>query len=285
MDAVTFGRYEVLAEIGRGAMGVVYKARDPELERVVAVKAVNMALEGEGSAFYEKRFYQEARTAAALNHPNIVTIHDIGRSGEMLYLAMEYIEGVELRALLATGHLLGLPRALSYGEQIADGLAYAHGRGVVHRDIKPANLMVVRDGTLKITDFGVARMRAADVQTQSGQMPGSPQYMAPEQALGQRADFRSDQFSLGVVLYELLTGRPPFAGENITTLVFQIVNYAPPPPSAVSPAVPDFVEAIVTRLLAKKPEERYGSTADAARDLRAARRRVSGQAAAPAGPA
>lgn len=288
MQTLRFGRYEVVSELGRGAMGIVYKARDPELERTVAIKAINLALQSMPS-YYEARFMQEARTAGGLNHPNIVTIHDIGRSGEVAWMAMEYIEGVELRVLLAEGHPLGLAQALSIAAQVAEGLAYAHGRGVVHRDLKPANIMVVRERPVKITDFGVARMRAADAQTQAGTMLGSPKYMSPEQVLGRRAEPRADIFSLGVVLYEMLAGRAPFGGENITALMYQIVNFAPPAPSALNRAVPEFLDCVVGKMLAKTLEERYQSAADVARELREIERqlgapgRSAASAALPAG--
>jgi serine/threonine-protein kinase len=262
------GRYRIEAEIGRGAMGVVYRASDPLLERVLAVKAIHIGLKGEDAERYEARFYQEARAAAKLNHPNIVTVYDAGKSGAVAYIAMEFIEGVELRDLLAAGHALGVRQALSIAAQLAEALAYAHKHGIVHRDIKPANVMVVPNAPLKITDFGIARMRAAPEAAQAGNHAGSPRYMSPEQVLGQRADHRTDLFSLGVILYEMLTGVAPFGGENVTALMYQIVNVAPPAPGTLRAGVPPEIDAIVARLLAKPLEARYQSAADAARDLR-----------------
>jgi len=228
VEPAQLGRYVIQSEIGRGAMGVVYKALDTVLERPVAVKTVNITLEREYPDKYEKRFYQEARAAGILNHPNIVTIHDVGKSGDIVFMAMEYIEGVELRSLIGEGRPLRVPQALSIGAQVAEGLAFAHQRGVVHRDIKPANIMVVPNGPVKITDFGIARMRGSGDLTQTGMLLGSPKYMSPEQVIGKRADHRSDIFSLGVILYEMLVGAAPFNGENVTALMYQIVNFVPP---------------------------------------------------------
>jgi serine/threonine-protein kinase len=276
MEAAKLGRYVIQSELGRGAMGVVYKASDTVLERVVAVKTVNMALEREGAEKYEARFYQEARAAGSLNHPNIVTVYDVGKEGDVAYMAMEFIEGVELRSLIGEGRAMPVSQAVSIGAQVAEGLAYAHQHGVVHRDVKPANIMVVSGGPVKITDFGIARMRAAtDELTQTGMMLGSPKYMSPEQVIGKRADHRSDLFSLGVILYELLTGGAPFNGENVTALMYQIVNFAPPTPSAVNPAVPELLDYIVAKMLAKPLEERYQSAQDLAQDLRACERQIS----------
>ena len=276
MPTSSLGRYELLNELGRGAMGVVYKARDPILDRLVAIKTVNMALEGEGAAFYEARFQQEGRAAGGLNHPNIVTIYELGRSGDIAYMAMEFLDGVELRSLLEPGKPLPLAQSVSIGAQVADGLAYAHARGVVHRDIKPPNIMVAADGAIKITDFGIARMRSSQVQTQTGMALGSPKYMSPEQVLGRRAEQQSDLFSLGVILYEMLTGAAPFAGETLAALMYQTLNVAPPAPSAVNPAVPEVLDAIVAKALAKTVEERYQNAAELARDLRACEHDLGG---------
>src|ERR671919_284261 len=229
MEQGQLGRYVIESEIGRGAMGIVFKATDSVLQRTVAVKTVNMALEKEHADKYEARFYQEARAAGALNHPNIVTVYDAGKAGDVVYMAMEYIQGVELRGLFVEGQPMGVPQALSIAAQVAEGLGYAHQQGVVHRDIKPANIMVVADGPVKITDFGIARMRASADLTQTGVMLGSPKYMSPEQVIGKRADHRSDVFSLGVILYEMLCGAAPFNGANVTALMYQIVNFVPPP--------------------------------------------------------
>ena len=279
-EAPKLGRYLIQSEVGRGAMGIVYKATDSVLERTVAVKTVNMALEQEGADRYEARFYQEARAAAALNHPNIVTVHDVGKSGDVMFMAMEYIEGVELRSLMAEGQRVAIAQAVSIAAQIAEGLAYAHQRGVVHRDIKPANIMVLPNGPAKITDFGIARRRAASELTQTGMLLGSPKYMSPEQVIGKRADHRSDIFSLGVILYEMLCGAAPFSGENVTALMYQTVNFVPPPPSSVNTAVPQMLDLIVAKMIAKPVEERYQDALEVARDLRDCERQLGASPAA-----
>ena len=276
MELSVLGRYLIESELGRGAMGVVYKATDPMLERTLAIKTIIMAPGGEWSEHYERRFYQEARAAAGLNHPNIVTIYDVGKSGDVVFMAMEFIAGVELRALLGIGQPLAAGRSLSIAVQVAEGLAYAHEHGVVHRDIKPANIMVVADGPVKITDFGLARRRASPDVTQTGNSSGSPRYMSPEQALGKRADHRTDIFSLGVVLYEMLAGVAPFGGENEMALTYQIVNLAPPAPNALNPGAPKRVDHVVARMLAKPPDERYQSARELARDLRECERQLHG---------
>src|SRR5712675_2052332 len=252
MEQPKLGRYLIQSELGRGAMGVVYKATDSVLER-------------DGTERFEARFYQEARAAGGLNHPNIVTVYDVGKAGDVAYIAMEFIEGVELRTLIGEGRPMPVAQAVSIAAQVAEGLAYAHQHGVVHRDIKPANIMVTPGSPVKITDFGIARMRASGELTQTGMMLGSPKYMSPEQVIGKRADHRSDLFSLGVILYETLCGVAPFNGENVTALMYQIVNFVPPAPSGVNAAVPEMLDLIVAKMLAKPLEERYQDAAELAR--------------------
>src|SRR5687767_2518711 len=283
MEQPQLGRYVIESEIGRGAMGVVFKATDTVLQRTVAVKTVNMALEKDHADKYEARFYQEARAAGGLNHPNIVTVYDAGKAGDVVYMAMEYIQGVELRTLFVEGQAMGVPQSISIAAQVAEGLGYAHQAGVVHRDIKPANIMVVADGPVKITDFGIARMRASADLTQTGVMLGSPKYMSPEQVIGKRADHRSDVFSLGVILYEMLTGAAPFAGENVTALMYQIVNFAPPAPSSVNPHVPEMLDFVVAKMLAKPLEERYQDAREVAKDLRECERGLVARSSAQPG--
>ena len=251
------------------------------LNRVVAIKTINMSLDQGEMAEYEARFYQEARAAGGLNHPNIVTIYDIGKSGNVAYMAMEVLEGRELRALMTPGRPQPVAQAVDIAIQVAEGLGYAHQHEVVHRDIKPANIMIVRGGLVKITDFGIARMRSAEVQTQSGVLLGSPRYMSPEQVLGKRAEPRSDLFSLGVILYEMLTGKTPFTGEDINSMMFQILNLTPPPPSSMNPQVPEMLDLIVARALAKSPDQRYQDAHALAADLKDCRKRLETAAPPP----
>jgi serine/threonine-protein kinase len=275
------GRYEILAELGQGAMGVVYRARDPVLDRVVAIKTINLNLPKDELAEYEARFYQEARAAGGLSHPNIVTVYDIGKSDSVAYMAMEFLEGDELRSVLATREPVPVLQALSIAAQVADGLAYAHERHVVHRDIKPANIMVVRGGLVKITDFGIARMRTNEVKTMTGMILGSPKYMSPEQVAGKRADHRSDVFSLGVVLYEMLTGEAPFVADSIHGIMYQIMHHTPPAPSTRTAELPEILDLIVAKALSKEVEERYQSAEDLARDLRETRDQLLGKSPGP----
>jgi len=266
------GRYEVVAELGKGAMGVVYQANDPMLNRMVAIKTINMEEAGhEGMAEYEARFYTEAKAAGGLNHPNIIIIYDIGKSGHLVYMAMEFIEGRELREMLVEGQPLPVLQAVEIAAQVGEGLAYAHQHNVVHRDIKPANIMITPEGRAKIADFGIARMRSSETRTQTGVILGSPKYISPEQVVGKRADHRSDIFSLGVILYQGLTGVTPFNGEGLSALMYQITNHDPVPPSTVNPQVPVMLDYIIAKVLAKAPDARYQSAADFANDLRECR--------------
>jgi eukaryotic-like serine/threonine-protein kinase len=265
------GRYEIVGELGHGAMGIVYKARDPLIDRVVAIKTINLSLAQEGKEEYEGRFYQEAKAAGRLSHPNIVTIYDVGKSGDVAYIAMEFLEGRELRDILNDNQQIPVEQVLDITAQVAMGLAYAHEQGIVHRDVKPSNIMVVRDGHVKITDFGIARMASAAVRTQTGMVLGSPKYMSPEQVVGRAIDQRSDIFSLGVMLYEMLTGQSPFAGENVNAIMYQTLNAIPPPPGTLNPAVPDMLNFIVAKALAKNVDDRYQNARELANDLRACR--------------
>ncbi|MGB7597668.1 MAG: serine/threonine-protein kinase [Gallionella sp.] len=265
------GRYEVLGELGQGAMGVVYKAKDPLIDRVVAIKTINLSLAMDEKEEYEGRFYQEAKAAGRLNHPNIVTIYDVGKSGDVAYIAMELLEGRELRDIMNEGALLPIDQVLNIVAQVAQGLAYAHEHDIVHRDVKPSNIMVIRDGHVKITDFGIARMASSSVRTQTGMVLGSPKYMSPEQVMGKTIDQRSDIFSLGVMLYEMLTGQAPFDGENVNAIMYQTLNAVPAPPSTINPAVPEMVNFIVAKALAKGLEDRYQNAKDFAVDLRTCR--------------
>jgi eukaryotic-like serine/threonine-protein kinase len=269
------GRYNLVSELGRGAMGVVYKAEDPLLNRTVAIKTILLMDDPAARAEYEARFFQEAKAAGGLNHPNLITIHDVGREGDVAYMAMELLEGTELREMMSRGRQ-PLPFALEVVAQVADGLAHAHEHGVVHRDIKPANIMIMRDRRAKIMDFGIARVRVSDIRTQTGAILGSPKYLSPEQATGQPTDLRSDIFSLGVVLHELAAGEPPFSAGTVAQLLQHIANAVPRAPSASNPAVPAVLDLIVAKALEKRPDDRYQSAAELARDVRACLAELTG---------
>ncbi len=265
------GRYEVIGELGQGAMGVVYKARDPLIDRIVAIKTINLGLAQEEKDEYEGRFYQEARAAGRLNHPNIVTIYDVGKSGDIAYIAMEFLQGCELRDLMREHEKLPVDQVLDMVAQVASGLAYAHEHEIVHRDVKPSNIMVIRDGHVKITDFGIARMASSAIRTQTGMVLGSPKYMSPEQVMGRVIDQRSDIFSLGVMLYEMLTGEAPFMGANVNAIMYQTLNFTPVAPSTLNSQVPEMLDFIVAKALAKGVDDRYQNAQDLAVDLRTCR--------------
>lgn len=249
------GRYEILDEIGQGAMGTVYRALDPLIEREVAIKTVVIAqLRSEGPDA-EARFLREAQSAGRLSHPNIVTIYDVGETDSLAYIAMEYLPGSTLRDLMDRS-LLPLDLALDTALQMAEALAFAHEHGVVHRDIKPANVVVTgRRGRIKLTDFGIAHLLNSN-QTQTGQMLGSPRYMSPEQAMGREVDGRSDIFSLGAVLYEMLTGRYAFDGDSLPTIVYRVINETPPAAMPSRGALPPGLAELLARMLHKNPASR-----------------------------
>jgi len=265
-----FGRFRVVSELGRGAMGVVYRAEDTTLGRVVAIKTI--ALGGtsrEERDQHEARFLQEARAAARISHPAVITIYEMGREGDVAFIAMELLDGVDLRSLIA-GASLTPSQAFTIAATVAEGLACAHEQGIVHRDVKPGNIMVLSDGRVKIMDFGIARPHEPTVKTQTGLLLGSPQYMSPEQIVGRPIDHRADVFSLGLVLYEMLTGVRPFAGADIPEPTFKVANMPASPPSHLVDGLPAVADMIVARALKKSPDERYASAADFARDLWAA---------------
>jgi eukaryotic-like serine/threonine-protein kinase len=261
------GRYEIASELGHGAMGTVYKAVDPLIERTVAIKTINLDLSKEELAVFEERFYREAKSAGKLSHPNIVTIYDVGESDNIAYIAMEYLEGQSLREVLDSGTVLPLERIVELSAQVAEGLAYAQEHGIVHRDIKPANIVITKSGAAKITDFGIAHMPAGS-RTMAGMVMGSPKYMSPEQVVGKQVDGRSDIFSLGVVLYEMLTGASPFDGDNISAIMYRILNEMPAAPHALNPKIPEPFDWIVAKALAKHPDDRYQTARELADDLR-----------------
>src|SRR6266581_4461498 len=264
------GRYEIVGELGRGAMGVVYKAVDPVIGRTVAVKAIRLSEEGTGLSRPEllTRFQTEARAAGLLTHPNIVVVFDAGEEDGLYYITMELVEGKSLQALLDDGHGFPLPRTLRIMEQTCGALQFAHERNVVHRDIKPANLMLTADDTVKVTDFGTAKILQFGTVQQTAHVMGTPSYMSPEQVKGRAVDGRSDIFSLGVMLYEMVTGEKPFPGQNITTVIYKIVNEDPVPPRQIDPSIHSGISTVVMKALAKEPEQRYQSCREMLEDLR-----------------
>ncbi len=292
------GRFQVSSVLGQGAMGVVYLAHDPEIDRPVAIKTVHPeAARGESAAEIEARFLKEAKLAGRLQHPNIVTVYDVGRDGDVYFIAMEYVDGKPLTRYLGAGDELPLSARVGIIRQAAEALEHAHERGVVHRDVKPGNILIARDGRVKVTDFGIGKFTSGTSvdMTRTGQMIGSPAYMSPEQIKGEKLDGRSDLFSLGVVLYELLTGARPFPGESITTLVYQILHTEPRDPREIRASLPAASREVMARLLAKQPENRPASGREFIRELRRiekfqresemTRRAVAGKSAAAAGAA
>jgi eukaryotic-like serine/threonine-protein kinase len=261
------GRYRILDELGRGAMGVVYKAQDPALGRTVALKTMVLASDEPDRDEYQRRFFQEGKAAGQLTHPHIVTVYDFGEEGEIAYMAMELLDGKELRARLKEGPL-PTAEAVDIAAQVADGLGFAHEHGIVHRDVKPGNIMLLARGQAKIMDFGIARMRASDHKTSTGMVLGTPKYMSPEQVAGTPVDHRSDIFSLGIVLYEMLTRAPPFAGDDATQVMHRISSSEPPAPSRINAEVPSLLDFVVARALKKDPAVRYQDANEMAADLR-----------------
>ena len=270
----SLGRYKIVAEIGQGAMGVVYKAVDPIIDRTVAIKTINLNLSKQELEEYEARFQQEIKAAGRLNHPNIVTIYDVGKTESVAYMAMEFLEGLELKDIIASGRLPPADQVVDIIAQVADGLWFAHQQDIVHRDVKPSNIMVLKGGTAKITDFGIARLPNSAVKTMTGLILGSPRYMSPEQVIGKTIDARSDVFSLGVVLYEALTGQAPFDGDNVNAIMYATVNSTPSPPSSLMRAIPPMLDLICAKALAKSLDDRYQTIKEFADDLREVKRQL-----------
>ena len=251
-------------------MGVVYKAVDPVIGRTVAVKTIRLSEEGTGLSRPEllTRFQTEARAAGLLTHPNIVVVFDAGEEDGLYYITMELVEGKSLQALLDDGHGFPLPRTLRIMDQTCSALQFAHERNVIHRDIKPANLMLTADDTVKVTDFGTAKILQFGTVQQTAHVMGTPSYMSPEQVKGRAVDGRSDIFSLGVMLYEMVTSEKPFPGQNITTVIYKIVNEDPVPPRQINPSIHAGISAVVMRALEKEPDQRYQSCREMLEDLR-----------------
>ena len=268
MNLTKLGRFDVIREIGKGAMGQVFLANDPKIERKVAIKTIVLppGTSEDEARETSQRFLREAQAAGKLLHPNIVTIFDVGEEAGVSFIAMEFIEGETLEKYTRPENLLSLRRVQEVVEQAASALDYAHQNHVIHRDIKPANLMMLKGGVLKVTDYGLAKNPSANL-TQAGVLLGTPSYMSPEQIQGHELDGRSDLFSLGVVLYELLTGVRPFDGDSISTIIYRVLYEDPRPPAAYNPALPPEINGILERALEKEPEERYQIGSELVADL------------------
>jgi len=263
------GRYEILREIGKGAMGIVYEGRDPKINRRVAIKTARRdVMEASGMAEeMMQRFLREARAAGSLNHPNVITIYDASENDEVAWIAMEFLVGRDLRQILRERSTLSQEEIASIGAEVCEGLAVAHDLGIVHRDVKPANIMVLESGNIKVTDFGIAHVADSNL-TLDGSLIGTPHYMSPEQFMGQPVDARSDLFSVGILLYELLTGAKPFNGEALSTVMHQVMKTRPAEPRKLNAEVSDALYAVITKALSKRPQDRYQDGRMMARALR-----------------
>ncbi|MCB1909290.1 MAG: serine/threonine protein kinase [Rhodocyclaceae bacterium] len=271
------GRYRVTGMLGKGAMGTVYRAEDPLIERDVAIKVLSLDLSPEARATFREHFFSEGKSAGGLNHPNIVTVYDIGESQGVPYIAMEFVEGLSLRESLDLGTVMPVRRVVDIGLAMCRGLDFAHSRGVIHRDIKPANVMLSRNGLVKIMDFGIASSRASLSPEQTlprGHVLGSPKYMAPEQLMGGVADVRSDLFSLAVTLYELLVGRNPFEADSIGEVVDKVLKLEAPTARELNPDVPRELDLLLLRAMQKDPARRFESAGEMGRVLRNLRREL-----------
>src|SRR5213083_2232678 len=270
---VKLGRYEIVRELGKGAMGIVYLAKDPLIGRLVALKTIRLQNNDDDEAKeFQQRFVREAQAAGILNHPSIVTVHDIGQddASGMSFIAMEYVEGSNLKEILAQGRPLTFEQIGEIIAQVGDALDFAHTKGIVHRDVKPANIILLDGMRAKITDFGIAKITSGGNLTSTGQFLGTPNYMAPEQIKGAPVDGRTDIFSLGICLYECLTRRKPFGGDSLTSISYKIVHEPFPPLHEINPQIPDGYEEVVAHALAKDPAKRY----QRGRDLTSALRSV-----------
>ncbi len=265
----TLGRFEIVSELGRGAMGVVYKGRDPKLERTVALKVIHFGMnkEDEQQLQVKDRFLVEARATAQLQHSNILTIYDVGDEGDLTYIAMEFLEGGSLEDMIKGGKFHDYDQIIDIVRQIADGLDHAHQKGIVHRDIKPANIMMAGGKVPKIADFGLARLSNSTLTT-TGTVLGTPSYMAPEQIRGRKVDGRADLFALGVIFYEMLTGEKPFGGDSITSVIYRVVNEEPIPPRKLNIDLPNAIDQFMQKALNKEPGQRFQTGAEFVEALR-----------------
>jgi serine/threonine protein kinase len=264
------GKYEILSTLGQGAMGVVYKAFDPHIERTVALKTIRKdALSPKDLAPLLTRFKQEAQAAGRLTHPAIVTVYEYGEDEGTVFIAMEFVQGRELKEVLDGNERLQLSTAVNLITQLLEALAYSHAHGVVHRDIKPGNIIILEDGRIKVTDFGIAKIESSTL-TQFGDVLGTPSYMSPEQFGGQLVDRRSDLFSAGVILYHLLTGEKPFPGNSMTTIMHRVLNTIPPNVSDLNFQIPASFDQVVNKALAKKATERFQTAEEFAAALKRA---------------
>lgn len=269
-DINQLGKYRILGELGRGAMGVVYRGFDPLIEREVALKTLRAdLLEGTEKNTLLERFKKEAQAAGRLNHPGIVQVYEYGEDSNRVYIAMELIQGKELKSYLAEDIRFDLASIVRMMNELLDALGFAHKHGVVHRDVKPSNIVVLQNGRLKVTDFGIARLESSTL-TQAGNVLGTPSYMSPEQFMAQRVDGRSDLFSAGVLLYELLTGEKPFIGNSFATIMHKVLRESPIPPSELNITIPVLFDAVVAKALAKRPDERFQNAQAFAQALDAA---------------
>jgi serine/threonine protein kinase len=258
---VNYGRYKIVKKIGEGAMGEVYQAHDPQIDRLVALKVLRE--DRLGGKDFVLRFLKEAKAIGRLSHPNIVTVYDVGRDHGTIYIAMEYLEGKPFNEVMSNCQMR-LEQIVDIGIQVARTLNYAHAKGIVHRDIKPSNIILADDGQVKLTDFGIARIEDADatLQTQVGDILGTPTYMSPEQVMGKRVDGRSDLYSLGVFLYELTVGKRPFLGDNIVTTFNAITQGTLLVPIKVNPSIPRTLSNLIVKVLSKNPDERFQTGAE-----------------------
>jgi serine/threonine protein kinase len=262
------GRYNVVRELGRGSMGIVYEGFDPVIGRTIAIKTMlTEGLAPEEFREFRARFQREAQAAGVLSHPNIVNVFDYGEDSGILYLIMEYLEGRSLEKLVEGKKILPIETIIPMCDQVCSALDHAHERGIVHRDIKPANIMILNNGMVKVTDFGIAKMVSMGM-TQAGLVLGTPNYMSPEQVKGRQVDGRSDIFSLGIILYDLVTGEKPFPGQNITTVIYKIINENPVPPRELDATIHPGLSYVICKALAKSPEERYQTCRELADDLK-----------------